>query len=188
MAFWLQNSNLIEQRKPRKKHRLSKKDSIKISTMQEKLALNLKPHLRFGNRMSSATPENTLPRAPNCCNTKLMVNIPVNTIDLWDISQVMKSKTSQKLRRSMSRGVKSSLAQSRSDSADSNYASDFSVNTGGFNLTNQNEISEEEFLRIQEEGMGLIKSMGDTISQLEFKKLFNWIKSYCKLKLLMSSE
>lgn len=97
-----------------------------------------------------------------------------------EIPKGNKSKKSQKFRRSMARGVVSSLAKSRGDSSDSNYDSDFSINTGGFNLTNQIEITEEDLSRIQWECMGLIKIKNDAKSQLEFKKLFNSIKPFCK--------
>ena len=76
----------------------------------------------------------------------------------------------------------SSHPNQRSSSNGSNYASDFSVNTG-FNLVNQREITQDDFKRVQQECMELIRQPEDNMSKLEFKKKYNSIKSYCKPKI-----
>lgn len=75
--------------------------------------------------------------------------------------------------------MSNSHANQRSSSNGSNYASDFSVNTG-FNLANQREITLDEFQRVQQECMDLIRQPDDSMSKLDFKKKYNCIKSYCK--------
>lgn len=75
--------------------------------------------------------------------------------------------------------MSNSHANQRSSSNGSNYASDFSVNTG-FNLANQREITLDEFQRVQQECMDLIRQPDDSMSKLDFKKKYNSIKSYCK--------
>ena len=178
MAFWLSSPVWIGQKNPRRKHKSSEDDTITMGTMHDKLTENLQQNFKFGKGKFQKKEGKQLAHTPIRKNSKLPYEIPVNTINLYDFNK----KRTLKHQRSMSKpGIKPIMSQPRDSSTDSNYASDFSVNTGGFNLTNQREVTEEEFFNTQKELMAMIKEIKtNNMAQLEFKKLFNSIKSYCK--------
>lgn len=73
--------------------------------------------------------------------------VPVNTINLVDENKEKSSKIRNKLLNKIGMSF-SSTPKQRSSSNGSNYASDFSVYSGGLTLSNQKEVSEEEFQAI----------------------------------------
>lgn len=76
--------------------------------------------------------------------------IPVNTITLVDENKERSSKIRNKLLNKIGMSFGSTPKQ-RSSSYGSNYASDFSAHTSGLTLSNQKEITEEEFQTILSE-------------------------------------
>lgn len=174
MAFWFQNTNCINQSDGRRKHRPSVREKKNIEVLQDKVQRNLRPSFHFGkNRRPSAAAGRAVSKSPIGTEAN-KYNVPVNKIDLFDSS----TKSSKKKRLSRS-GSGSNFGKSRDESSDSQYDSDFSVNTGGFDLGNCKEITEEEFTQTQSEWMRIIQIKDDNKSHLEFKKLFSSIKQYC---------
>lgn len=110
--------------------------------------------------------------------------MPVNKIDL--VAETRK-EVKTPIAKSRSNYMKklgvipSNPHKQRQKSRDSNYGSDYSAGQNAFTLSDQKNISMEEFQNVQNELMHMIEHSGGVKDMLEFKKKFSTIKGYCKL-------
>ena len=105
--------------------------------------------------------------------------VPVNKIDL---TPKVSATPNPKDRPNFTNNIETSstTSQRKSSSGDSNFASDFSVNTNNVASGESHGLTFEEFKILQSELILSIKESKTVKDMLDFKKNFIKIKPYCK--------